>query len=196
MPITAKIDEFGKPAWIALVILGFMVWWPLGLVALAFAIGSGRMGCRGYGMSRWTKDAGVGGRGTSWAAAAPGGSHHSAAAATAPSTNTAARRCGGSKTSSANSTISLIACAWPRTSPSSTSSWPLGATAQLRTLIPSAEFRIREPFGKPSVANTAAGGSVIRATRLCHIWDSQLRLSPRTFPRLIMRPGRSIRGRF
>ena len=66
MPITAKIDEFGKPAWIALVILGFMVWWPLGLAALAFAIGSGRMGCRGYGMSRWTKDAGTGGAGTWW----------------------------------------------------------------------------------------------------------------------------------
>jgi hypothetical protein len=25
MPITAKLDEFGKPAWIALIILGFMV---------------------------------------------------------------------------------------------------------------------------------------------------------------------------
>ena len=30
MPITAKLDEFGKPAWIALMILGFIVWWPLG----------------------------------------------------------------------------------------------------------------------------------------------------------------------
>jgi hypothetical protein len=55
MPITAKIDEFGKPAWIALIVLGFMVWWPLGLVILAFTIGSGRMGCCGYhpGSSRW-----------------------------------------------------------------------------------------------------------------------------------------------
>jgi hypothetical protein len=54
MPITAKLDEFGKPAWIALTILGFMVWWPLGLAILAFAIGSGRMGC-GYhgGYGRW-----------------------------------------------------------------------------------------------------------------------------------------------
>ena len=24
MPITAKLDEFGKPAWIALIVLGFM----------------------------------------------------------------------------------------------------------------------------------------------------------------------------
>jgi hypothetical protein len=54
MPITAKIDEFGKPAWIALTVLGFMAFWPLGLVILAFAIGSGRMGC-GYhgGHGRW-----------------------------------------------------------------------------------------------------------------------------------------------
>ena len=45
MPITAKLDEFGKPAWIALIVLGFMVWWPLGLCVLAFTIGSGRMMC-------------------------------------------------------------------------------------------------------------------------------------------------------
>ena len=36
MPIAAKLDEFGKPAWIALMILGFIVWWPLGLAVLAF----------------------------------------------------------------------------------------------------------------------------------------------------------------
>jgi hypothetical protein len=54
MPITAKLDEFGKPAWIALMILGFMVWWPVGLCFLAFLIGSGRMGCGSYGGSgRW-----------------------------------------------------------------------------------------------------------------------------------------------
>lgn len=55
MPITAKLDEFGKPAWIALIVLGFMVFWPLGLAILAFTIGSGRMGC-GYhngGYDRW-----------------------------------------------------------------------------------------------------------------------------------------------
>jgi hypothetical protein len=61
MPITAKIDEFGKPAWIALTVLGFVIWWPVGLATLAFAIGSGRMGCGHYGgadrferkMQRW-----------------------------------------------------------------------------------------------------------------------------------------------
>jgi hypothetical protein len=53
MAIAAKLDEFGKPAWIALMILGFFAWWPLGLVILAFMIGSGRMGCSHNGMSRW-----------------------------------------------------------------------------------------------------------------------------------------------
>ncbi len=48
MPIVAKLDEMGKPAWIALVILGFMVWWPVGLATLAFIIGSGRMSCWKY----------------------------------------------------------------------------------------------------------------------------------------------------
>jgi len=53
MPIVAKIDELGKPAWIALVILGFVVWWPLGLATLAFILGSGRMSCWNAGMTRW-----------------------------------------------------------------------------------------------------------------------------------------------
>ena len=52
MPITARIDEFGKPAWIALTVLGFIAWWPLGLATLAFAIGSGRVGC-GRHEERW-----------------------------------------------------------------------------------------------------------------------------------------------
>jgi hypothetical protein len=52
MPIVAKLDELGKPAWIALAILGFMVWWPVGLATLAFIIGSGRMS-KGGSVSRW-----------------------------------------------------------------------------------------------------------------------------------------------
>ena len=58
MPITAKLDEFGKPAWIALIVLGFIAWWPIGLAILAFTIWSGRMGCgyryAGYG-DRWER---------------------------------------------------------------------------------------------------------------------------------------------
>ena len=45
MPITAKLDELGRPAWIAATILGFIVWWPVGLATLAFVIWSGRMSC-------------------------------------------------------------------------------------------------------------------------------------------------------
>jgi hypothetical protein len=39
MPIVAKLDELGRPAWILLMILGFMVWWPVGFMVLAFIIG-------------------------------------------------------------------------------------------------------------------------------------------------------------
>jgi Protein of unknown function (DUF2852) len=50
MPITAQLDALGKPAWIALIVLGFMVWWPVGLSVLAFTVGSGRMGCGHQGL--------------------------------------------------------------------------------------------------------------------------------------------------
>ena len=54
MPIAAKLDELELPAWIALMILGFVLWWPLGLVILAFLIWSGRMGCGNrHAMARW-----------------------------------------------------------------------------------------------------------------------------------------------
>lgn len=45
MPIVAKLDEYGKGAWIAFAVLGFILWWPLGLATLAFTYWSGRMGC-------------------------------------------------------------------------------------------------------------------------------------------------------
>ena len=51
--IADKLDDIGKPAWIALTILGFFIWWPLGLAALAFLIWSRRMGCHSYGSERW-----------------------------------------------------------------------------------------------------------------------------------------------
>jgi hypothetical protein len=57
MAVTAKLDEWGKPAWIAAIVLGFMVFWPVGLLTLAYAIGSGRMGCGTHraDFSRWNK---------------------------------------------------------------------------------------------------------------------------------------------
>ncbi|PTM41390.1 DUF2852 domain-containing protein [Bosea sp. 124] len=50
MPIVEKLDEYGKGAWIAFAVLGFIVFWPLGLATLAFLFWSGRMGC-GFGGS-------------------------------------------------------------------------------------------------------------------------------------------------
>ncbi len=40
--IVEKLDEYGKGAWIALIILGFWTFWPIGLVALMFVMFSGR----------------------------------------------------------------------------------------------------------------------------------------------------------
>ena len=51
--VAAKIDDLGKPAWIALMILGFIVWWPLGLATLAFLIWSRRMGCGNFRGFNW-----------------------------------------------------------------------------------------------------------------------------------------------
>ena len=54
MPIVAKFDEWGQPAWIALLVLSFFVNWMLGLGLLAFLIWSGRMGCwKRSGLRRW-----------------------------------------------------------------------------------------------------------------------------------------------
>jgi len=59
MVLVDKLDELGKPAWIALAILGFMAWWPVGLAVLAFFIGSGRMGCwHHHDSGKWQNHAG------------------------------------------------------------------------------------------------------------------------------------------
>ena len=51
MTLAAKLDDLGNPAWIALTVVSFVVWWPLGLVVLGYLVGTGRMahwvGCRG-----------------------------------------------------------------------------------------------------------------------------------------------------
>jgi Protein of unknown function (DUF2852) len=54
MPIVAKLDELGRGAWIALMVLGFVFWWPVGLAILAFSLWSGRMGCWNHqAMTHW-----------------------------------------------------------------------------------------------------------------------------------------------
>ena len=51
MTLAARLDDFGTPAWIALIVVSFLIWWPLGLIVLGYMVGSGRlarfMGCRG-----------------------------------------------------------------------------------------------------------------------------------------------------
>jgi Protein of unknown function (DUF2852) len=44
MQIAAKLDDYGKPAWIAVMIASFIIFWPLGLGVLIYLIWSGRMG--------------------------------------------------------------------------------------------------------------------------------------------------------
>ena len=56
--LVAKIDEQGPFAWIGLMVVSFIIFWPAGLAVLAFLIWSGRMGCRsgrwgGRGFARW-----------------------------------------------------------------------------------------------------------------------------------------------
>jgi hypothetical protein len=54
MHIAQTLDEFGRPAWVVLTVLGFIAWWPIGLALLAYTVGSGRMRCwnRGH-WGRW-----------------------------------------------------------------------------------------------------------------------------------------------
>ncbi|MGX0877728.1 hypothetical protein ACSSV4_002421 [Roseovarius sp. MBR-154] len=40
------LDRQGKPAWIIAMVLGFIVFWPIGLAILGYMIWSNRMSCR------------------------------------------------------------------------------------------------------------------------------------------------------
>ncbi len=56
MALAARMDEhFGKGGWIAAMVLGFIVHWPIGLAILAFLIFSGRLRAwkHGEGPGRW-----------------------------------------------------------------------------------------------------------------------------------------------
>jgi len=55
--MVARLDDLGTPIWVALLVLSFVVFWPVGLALLAFLLTSGRLGShRGHwcsgGMSR------------------------------------------------------------------------------------------------------------------------------------------------
>ncbi len=53
MHLAERLDDIGKPAWIALMIVSFIIWWPAGLATLAFLYWSGRMGCGHQGRMNW-----------------------------------------------------------------------------------------------------------------------------------------------
>ena len=54
MTLMGHLDEIGKPAWIGLTVVSFILFWPLGLVVLGYLIGSGRMACWAHnGRDRW-----------------------------------------------------------------------------------------------------------------------------------------------
>lgn len=54
MDVVAKMDEIGKLGWVAAMVLGFVLWWPLGVTLLMFLIFTGRFrGMRCAGAGQW-----------------------------------------------------------------------------------------------------------------------------------------------
>ena len=45
------------PVWCGLALIGFLVWWPLGLAVVAAALWSGTMGCCGMNFGLWNDPA-------------------------------------------------------------------------------------------------------------------------------------------
>ena len=44
-----RLDDIPRPAWIALVVVSFIVFWPIGLALLIYLKWSGRMFCSRHG---------------------------------------------------------------------------------------------------------------------------------------------------
>ncbi len=61
MELVQRIDEYGKPGWLALMILSFIIFWPIGLAVLGYMLWSGRMGCSKHRRHRKQMWAGRGG---------------------------------------------------------------------------------------------------------------------------------------
>lgn len=54
MDLVGKLDDLGKPAWIALIVFSFVVFWPAGIALLVYLKWSGRMSCWKRGRAgRW-----------------------------------------------------------------------------------------------------------------------------------------------
>ena len=65
MELAQRLDDYGKPAWITAMILGFIFFWPVGLGILFYMIWSGRMGCSSRKRGNWM-----------WGAKRHGGRHN------------------------------------------------------------------------------------------------------------------------
>ena len=119
-----RLDDIPKPAWIALLVVSFILFWPIGLALLIYLKWSGRMFCSdvatviGPDPTAAKPAARRAKNGVPGSAAMAGAT----AAAMSPSTNIARRRFAGSTKNSASSATSSTGCAPPRTAPSSTSS--------------------------------------------------------------------------
>src|SRR5258708_28435774 len=54
MGLMERLDDIPRPAWIALVVVSFIVFWPIGLALLIYLKWSGRMFCSRHGRyGRW-----------------------------------------------------------------------------------------------------------------------------------------------
>lgn len=75
MHATAFLNDIPKPIWIAAMVLGFIVFWPIGLAILAYTVGSRRWGQRMAGPGQWynTAQHGAPQHGTAQNGAAPRG---------------------------------------------------------------------------------------------------------------------------
>ena len=52
--MVARLDDYGKAGWLTVMIVGFVLFWPVGLAVLAYLIWSGRMTCGWSGdRGRW-----------------------------------------------------------------------------------------------------------------------------------------------
>ena len=47
--VVERLDHYGMAAWVTLLVVSFVVFWPLGLAILGYMIWSGRMKCRNKG---------------------------------------------------------------------------------------------------------------------------------------------------
>ena len=68
----SRLDEVGRPAWIAITVLSFWLWWPLGLAVLAYCA-FGRRRLRGMERGRWRFPDAFGRHASSFSYAAPSG---------------------------------------------------------------------------------------------------------------------------